>query len=340
METLRLGGTGLRPAKTGFGALPIQRIEQVEAIRILRHAVDGGINFFDTARRYTDSEEKIGAALSGVRKDVILASKLALADARSFEEDLHTSLKTLRTDYLDSLQIHNPPHVPTPDDADGCYQVLMKARRAGKIRFIGLTAHAANVAIEAIQSGLYDTVQFPFSCISDGPDLQIPELCREADVGFLAMKALGGGLIKNIPAAFVFMRSHDNVLPLWGIQKTAELEEFLALSAVPPAWDEDMARSVERERAELGASFCRGCGYCLPCMAGIDIPFVARVRLMLGRAPLAKVLNGEGRKKMARAPDCVQCGDCKRRCPYGLDVTGLVRDNSNFFLDFARRNGL
>ena len=341
METVRLGRTGLVVSKTGFGALPIQRVGMEEAKRILRRAVDGGLNFIDTARGYTDSEEKLGAALDpAVRRKLVLATKAGSADGEALTQSLHTSLHKLRTDYVDILQTHNPKHMPVPGDGSGHYEALLAARRAGKIRFIGLTAHSVDVAMQAAQSGLYDTVQFPLSYLSGGKDLALPGLCREADVGFLAMKPLGGGLIRNIPAAFAFMRGYDNVLPLWGIQKMEELEEFLALNAAPPAWDAAMEADVEQDRRELGSAFCRGCGYCMPCSEGIDISFVARVELMLHRQPLHKVVGEEGRAKLAAARDCTQCGECRSRCPYGLDAPELVRRNTEVFYDYLRRNGM
>jgi aryl-alcohol dehydrogenase-like predicted oxidoreductase len=341
METVRLGRTALVVNKTGFGALPIQRVGMEEAKRILRRAVDAGINCIDTARGYTDSEEKLGAALEpALRKTLVLATKARGADGEALMQSLHTSLKTLRTEYVDILQVHNPQRMPAPDDGSGCYEALLEARRAGKIRCIGLTAHSVDVAIQAARSALYDVVQFPFSYLSSGRDLEVPGICRDADVGFLAMKALAGGLIRNIPAAFAFMRGHDNVLPLWGIQKMEELEEFLALSAAPPVWDAAMEADVERDRRELGAEFCRGCGYCMPCPAGIEISFVARVELLLGRAPLQKTTDAEGREKLARVADCTKCGECRSRCPYGLDAPELVRRNAEFFHDYLRRHGM
>ena len=338
METVRLGRTGLVVNKTGFGALPVQRAGMEEAKRILRRAVEGGIDFFDTARAYTDSEEKLGAALDPVlRKKLVLATKAKSADGGALMESLHASLKTLRTEYVDILQAHNPQRMPAPDDGSGCYEALLEARRAGKIRFIGLTAHSVDVAIQAARSALYDTVQFPFSYLSGGRDLELPGICREADVGFLAMKGLGGGLIRNIPAAFAFMRSHENVLPLWGIQKMEELEEFLALGVAPPVWDAVMEADVEQDRRELGAEFCRGCGYCMPCSVGIDISLVARMELFLGRQPLQRVVEECG-AKMAAAVDCTQCGECRSRCPYGLDTPELVRRNTEFYQDYMRRH--
>ena len=341
MDTVRLGRTGLVVNKTGFGALPIQRVGMEEAKRILRRAIDGGINFIDTARGYTDSEEKLGAALDpAARKKLVLATKARSADTEALMQSLHASLQKLRTDYVDILQAHNPKRMPAPGDGSGFYEALLAARSEGKIRFIGLTAHSVDVAEQAVQSGLYDIVQFPFSYLSGGRDLAVPGICRDADVGFLAMKALGGGLIRNIPAAFAFLRGYDNVLPLWGIQKMEELEEFLALSAAPPVWDETMEASVAQDRRALGAAFCRGCGYCMPCAAEIEISFVARVELLLGRAPLQKVMDAEGRAKVAKAADCTQCGECRSRCPYGLDAPELVRRNAAFFHSYLRRRGM
>jgi predicted aldo/keto reductase-like oxidoreductase len=341
METVRLGRTGLVVNKTGFGALPIQRIGMEEAKRILHRAVEAGIHFFDTARGYTDSEEKLGATLDpALRKKIVLATKAKSEDGEALTQSLHASLKSLRTDYVDILQVHNPQKMPAPDDGSGCYEALLEARRAGKIRCIGLTAHSVDVAIQAARSGLYDTVQFPFSYLSSGKDLEVPGICRDADVGFLAMKALAGGLIRNIPAAFAFMRGYESVLPLWGIQKMEELEEFLALSAAPPVWDAAMEASVEKDRRELSAEFCRGCGYCMPCPAEIDISFVARVELMLSRQPLQKLLDAEGRAKLAKAADCTQCGECRSRCPYGLDTPDLVRRHRECFNNYLHSHGL
>jgi aryl-alcohol dehydrogenase-like predicted oxidoreductase len=340
METVRLGRTGLVVNKIGFGALPVQRLGMEEAKRLLRRAVDAGIDFFDTARGYTDSEEKLGAALDpAARKKVVLATKARPGDGEALAQSLHASLKKLRTEYVDILQVHNPQSVPAPGDGSGLYEALLEARRAGKIRFIGLSAHSVDVALQAARSGLYDTVQFPFSYISSGRDLEVPGACREAEVGFLAMKGLAGGLIRNIPAAFAFMRGHDNVLPLWGMEKMEELEEFLALGAAPPVWDAAMEASVEKDRRELGAAFCRGCGYCMPCPSGIEISLVARMEFYLRRQPLQRIMEEAG-AKMVVAADCTQCGACRPLCPYGLDTPELVRKNTEFYHNHMRSHGL
>lgn len=339
MEYMRLGRTGLQVARLGFGALPIQRASMDEAQRIVLRAYDAGVNFYDTARIYTDSEEKLGAAFAGIRHKVLIASKVK-GDAKAMEEALETSLRNLRTDYLDILQVHNAETVPLPDDGTGRYEVMAQAKQAGKARSLGLTAHSIDVAFAAVDSGLYDTVQFPFSLLSSGRDLELPAFCAKADVGFIAMKALGGGVLRNIPAAFSFIRRHEHVLPIWGIQRMEELEEFLALEASPPVWDEAMKASIAADQAALGKTFCRGCGYCLPCPAEIDIPIVARMVLMLGRAPWQEKVTPKEQAGMAKAKNCTGCGHCKANCPYHLDTPELVRTNLEGYEQFLRDKGI
>ena len=340
MQTLRLGRTELHVGRVAFGALPIQRIAIEDSTRILHRAVDAGITFFDTARNYTDSEEKMGAALSGMRHKIIIATKTNGTDAAKIRQDIQTSLSNLRTDYVDIYQTHNPKTVPLPGDGTGRYETFLELKASGAIRFIGLTAHSVDNAIKAVQSGLYDTVQFPFSLLASGKDLDLPGMCRDADVGFLGMKGLGGGLIRNIPAAFAFTRRYDNVLPLWGIQTLAELEEFLALDAAPPAWDHSMEEAVQAETAALGKSFCRACAYCLPCPAKIEIPTVARLMPLLGRSPWQRFATPEWQEKIAKTKDCTLCGACKTRCPYELDTPALVAENAAGYRRFMQEKGV
>jgi len=325
METTRLGRTELTVTRTAFGALPIQRIDMDEAKAVLRKAYESGINFFDTARAYTDSEEKIGHALADVRGEIILATKTHGQDKRTVLEHIETSLRKLRTDCVDILQLHNPRTLPDPNDPDSSYSGLLEARRKGMVRFIGVTNHRIDLAKEAVDSGLYDTMQFPLSAISADKDLDLIGQCQEADVGLIAMKALCGGLLNNARVAFTFLRQYPNVVPIWGIQRMSELDEFLALDADPPAMDEAMSAAVERERRELAGDFCRACGYCLPCPQDIPIPMAARMGLLLRRAPSASFLTPEWQEKMRRIENCIDCGQCRERCPYGLDTPALLR---------------
>jgi aryl-alcohol dehydrogenase-like predicted oxidoreductase len=328
MEHTRLGRTGLMVSRTSFGALPIQRVDFEQARTILRGAYEGGINFFDTARGYSDSEEKIGYALSDVRDEVFLATKSSGArDKVSLLERLEVSLGNMRTDHVDLLQLHNPRTLPDPDDPDSLYGGLLEARRKGMTRYIGITNHKLDNALAAARSGLYDTVQFPLSAISSDADLALVHVCREHDVGLIAMKALSGGLLTDARLAFAALRRFDNVVPIWGIQREGELAEFLALEADPPALDDDMRAAIERERTELAGDFCRGCGYCLPCQVDIPIPMAARMSLLLRRSPSARFLTPEWQEQMRRIEDCVECGQCSERCPYDLDTPALLKKN-------------
>ena len=225
MTTVTLGKTGITVNKNGFGALPIQRITKDEAAKLLRKAYDGGITLFDTARAYSDSEEKIGYAMSDIRNHIYITTKTAAKDADGFWKDLETSLGLLKTDHVDVYQFHNPSVCPKPGDGTGLYEAAVKAKEQGKIRFIGITNHKLSVAHEAIESGLYDTLQFPFCYLCSDEDIKLVEECKAHDMGFIAMKALSGGLITNSAAAYAFEAQYDNVLPIWGVQRVAELDE-------------------------------------------------------------------------------------------------------------------
>ena len=327
MAEITLGKTGITVNKNGFGALPIQRISRDEAGALLRQAFDGGIRFFDTARVYTDSEEKIGYALSEMRQELYIATKTAARTAEAFWKDLHTSLTLLKTDYVDLYQFHNPAFCPRPGDESGLYDAMVEAKRQGKIRFIGLTNHRLNVAREAIDSGLYDTLQFPFSYLSGSQEVGLVTGCKEKNMGFLSMKALSGGLITNSAAAYAFQAQY-NTLPIWGVQRPSELEEFLRYVENPPEMTAELAAVIEKDRKELAGSFCRGCGYCMPtCPAKIDIATAARMSLLLRRSPSADHLREKGQAIMKKIEDCVHCGQCSAHCPYELDTPKLLEEN-------------
>ena len=317
----------------------MQRTEMSEAIRILRRAYDAGINFYDTARGYTDSEEKIGVALSDVRDRVIIATKSGATTKSTLLSDLEMSLRNLRTDYVDVFQLHNPAELPDPDDPDSAYAGLIEARKKGMARFIGVTSHSLDRAEATVDCGLYDTLQYPLCYISSAEDLAIVDRCRAADVGLIAMKPFSGGLITNARAAFAFLRQYENSVPVWGFQRMQELEELLALDADPPAVDDEIRAAIDRDRTELAGEFCRACAYCLPCAAGIEIPMAARMSLLLRRMPYQRFLSDEWREKMHRIEDCRQCDHCITNCPYGLDVPSLLKkmlaDYEEFYQDHA-----
>ncbi len=327
MEMVTLGKTGITVNKNGFGALPIQRISKGEAVDLLRKARAGGITFFDTARAYTDSEEKLGEAFGGTWDGIYVSSKTASMTPEGFWRDLETSLSNLKTDHLDIYQFHNPAVCPKPGDGSGMYECMLEARQQGKIRHIGVTNHRLAVAHEAIDSGLYETLQFPLSYLSSDKDLELVEKCGQVGMGFIAMKALSGGLITDSAAAYAFLAQFPHVLPIWGVQREKELDEFLSYVENPPALTEERRAFIDQDRKELQGEFCRGCGYCMPCPAGIEINNCARMSLLIRRAPSAAHLTEAMQQKMMRIEQCLHCGQCKSKCPYNLDTPALLEKN-------------
>lgn len=327
MATVKLGKTGIVTDKNGFGALPIQRVSDDEAVRILQKAYDGGVTFFDTARFYTDSEHKLGLAFKGMRDKVIIATKTAAKNADEFWKDIRTSLDNLQTDYIDIYQFHNPSFCPKPGDGTGLYEAMLEAKQNGMIKHIGITNHRLKVAHEAIDSGLYETLQFPFCYLASDEDIELVTKCKQADMGFIAMKALSGGLITDSRAAYAFEAEFDNVLPIWGVQRESELDEFLSYVTNPPAMTDDIRALIDNDRKQLQGDFCRGCGYCMPCPAGIEINNCARMSLLLRRSPSELQLTPEVQAKMMKIEDCMHCGHCRSMCPYHLDTPTLLAKN-------------
>lgn len=195
------------------------------------------------------------------------------------------------------------------------------------IRHIGITNHRLSVAQEAIDSGLYETLQFPFCYLSGEKELALVEACRDKQMGFIAMKALSGGLITDSAAAYAYLAQFDNVLPIWGIQRESELEEFLSYISAPPVMTEEIQALIHRDREELSGEFCRGCGYCMPCPAGIEIHNCARMSLLLRRSPSALQLTEEVQEKMKKIETCLHCNQCRSKCPYELDTPALLKKN-------------
>ena len=327
MDRITLGKTGITVCRNGFGALPIQRIGKEDAAYLVRKAYENGVEFFDTARAYSDSEEKLGYATASFRNKIYIATKTAAKNGEELKKDLETSLSLLKNDYIDLYQFHNPSFCPKPNDGTGLYEAMLEAKAEGKIRHIGITNHRLGVAKEAIESGLYETLQFPFSYISGEKEMELKDLCRKNNMGFIAMKGLAGGLLNNSRACYAFMAQFDNVLPIWGIQREKELDQWIGYNENPPVLDEEIKAIIEKDRKELSGDFCRGCGYCMPCPMGIQISECARMIQMIRRSPSEGQLGAEAQAMMANIHNCVKCGKCMDKCPYSLPIPTLLEKN-------------
>ncbi len=327
MTKIELGHTGIVIEKNGIGCLPLQRVSKEEAVMLLRKAKDNGFNYFDTARAYSDSEEKLGEAFDGVREEVFIATKTNAQNADKFWKDLETSLNTLKTDYIDVYQFHNPAFCPKPGGEDGLYDAMLKAKEEGKIRHIGITNHRLAVAQEAIDSGLYETLQFPFSYLAGEPEHTLVDNCRKAGMGFIAMKALAGGLIRDGYTAAAYMQTQDIVVPIWGIQREWELDQFIDCVKNGAELTEERFKTIEADRSQLSGEFCRGCGYCMPCPVGIEINSCARMALMVRRAPTKAWVSEAWQQKMNMIEQCLHCNSCASKCPYHLDTPRVLQEN-------------
>lgn len=325
MAKVTLGNTGITVEKNSFGALPIQRISMEAAVKLLRKAYEHGVTFYDTARFYTDSEEKLGEAFDGMREKVYIATKTGAADAEGFWKDIHTSLNNLRTDYIDLYQFHNPAFCPKPGDGSGLYEAMLEAKEKGMVRHIGITNHRLNIAEEAVESGLYETLQFPFCYLAAQKDMDLVEKCKRAGMGFIAMKALSGGLITNSAAAYAFLARFDNVLPIWGVQREAELDEFLSYIDNPPELTEELAAVIAHDREELSGDFCRGCGYCMPCPQNVDIPAAfSAYNHKYSEGSISALqeyfMCTALRKDYSGVANCIECGKCELHCPQHVEI--------------------
>jgi predicted aldo/keto reductase-like oxidoreductase len=337
MKTVRLGRTGLMVSRVGMGGIPLQRPLEDEAIQVVHRALEFGINFFDTAAGYGNSEERLGralAALVGRRDQVIIATKSGRADKAGATEALERSLKRLRTDVIDVWQLHNISSAEKYAQVTGPGGSLEAAREAlqtGKIRHIGLSSHNLDVAIEAVKSGLFETIQFPFNYVTREPVDELIPLAREHDVGFIGMKPFAGGRLDNATLSIKYVLQFDSVVPDPGIETVEEIEE---IAAIVESGDWELTpqerQQIEARRAEMGTQFCRQCGYCQPCPEGVPISMVLITEVMWKLWPRETFLEWMGRA-IDGARNCAQCGGCEAKCPYQLPIREMLAQNIAFY---------
>ena len=330
MERVRFGKTELQVSRIAFGGIPIQRLSLADAAEVVRGVIGLGVNFLDTANAYSDSEEKIGLAVKGMRRDsLVLASKSQSRDKRTFLEHLDLSLKRLGTDYIDIHQLHM---VSTQADYDavfgegGAYEGLTQAVHAGKVRFPAFSSHSVPMACRIMREGKFAVVQLPFNYVDDEAAKEAVPLARELDMGFIAMKPFGGGLLSDANLSVKYLLQFDGVVPDPGIEKLSEMEEIVCVAESGGALTAEDRAAIEQAKTELGDRWCHRCDYCQPCPQGIRISTALTVHSMFSRMPFHQV-NALSGVAMEGAQACTECRECTTRCPYNLNIPELIKEN-------------
>ena len=333
MEYVTLGKTGLKISRLGFGGIPIQRIDAVAANELLEAVRTAGINYIDTARGYTVSEELIGQAIEGHRDEFVLATKSMSRDRESMERDINISLKNLRTDYIDLYQVHNPTvaNIDQVCAPGGALEALMAAKAAGKIGHLGLTAHSIEVFSRALQEPWLETIMFPYNLVENQGE-ELMAQARAKGVAVIVMKPLAGGAIEDARLALRYINQNPNVtVVIPGMYSPEEVKKNLeAMEDTAPLSDQEKER-IEEIRQELGTNFCRRCNYCAPCTVGISIPNLFLFQGYLKRYGLGDWARSRYSAQAVKASACVECGACEERCPYHLPIREMLKSVAKDF---------
>lgn len=333
MRYCQLGKTGLKVSEVGFGGIPIMRLSKEEAVKVVRTAYEKGINFYDTANMYGDSEEKMGQAFRGIRDKVVIATKTMKRNKEKATQDIENSLKMLQTDYLDLFQLHQVTQEKEWEEASGPQGVLeavYKAKEEGKIRHIGITSHSLEMAVKLAKTGIFSTVQFPFNFIEEALKDKLTILVEELGLGVIAMKPFGGGMIDNAQIAFKFLRQFPQVVPIPGYHSVEAVEEIIAFYQEANIVTDQDLQLMEQYKNELGKEFCRRCEYCQPCPQGVKITPSMGYRVVAKRMSPQKAVVFSG-PAIETVKNCVECGECVERCPYNLPIPQILKKHYDLY---------
>ena len=334
MQTRRLGKTELQVSRIGFGGIPIQRLTEEDAIKVVQRCLDLGVTFLDTANGYTTSEARIGKAIAGRREQVILATKTAARDKATALEHLELSLKQLQTEYIDLWQFHNLSTEAAYEQVlgpGGAMEAAQEALASGKIRHLGVTSHSLDLAIKMTPTGHFETVQVPLNFVTNEALTELLPLARQHDVGFIAMKPLAGGLLDNANLAIKWLLQFDDVVPDPGIEQVAEIEEIVRIVEGPWELSAEERQEIDHIRTEVGTRFCRRCQYCLPCPQGINITLMMNVRSFMKRFSADWFEKSNFSAVIETARTCIDCGQCEERCPYHLPIREMLSENIAYY---------
>ncbi len=333
MEYRILGKTGLKVSSLGFGGIPIQRID-AEGTKVLMHKMmDAGINYIDSARGYTVSEEYLGYALEGIREHFILATKSMARDKEGMARDIDISLKNFRTDYIDLYQFHNPNAAQLEQilAPGGAMEAMLEAKAAGKIGHIGITLHSLDVFEQVVEMDWVESVMFPYNIVETHAEAMIAK-CTEKNIGFIAMKPLAGGALEDAALAMRFVCANPNVsVVIPGMAAEKELIQNLAAANDVRPLSADELTAMQMIRDQLGTNFCRRCNYCQPCTAGLNISGMFTFEAYHNRYGLQEWAAGRYMALPKQASDCVDCGACEERCPYHLSIRQMLKKVAESF---------
>jgi predicted aldo/keto reductase-like oxidoreductase len=334
MRTVRLGKTGLIVSRVGFGGIPIQRLTEEEAVRVVRRCLELGITLLDTAHGYSTSEERIGKAIAGRRAELVLATKTPARDKKTALEHLELSLKRLQTDYIDLWQLHNVSTAEVYNKvmgAGGAMEAAQEALRAGKVRHVGVSSHSLDMAVKMAPTGLFETLQFPFNFVGDEAEQGLLPLCRQHDVGFIAMKPFAGGMLDDARLAIKYLLQFDGVVADPGVQSVAEIEEIAAIAEGPWGLTAEERQEMARIRGEMEPRFCHRCDYCQPCPKEVKISTAVTAQSFWKRFPPERFFSGFVKEAVDSARRCADCGECEERCPYRLPIREMLSENIAFY---------
>lgn len=333
MEYRILGKTGLKISRMGFGGIPIQKTSAEETKTLIRFLMEQGVNYIDTARGYTVSEEYLGYALEGIRDRFVIATKSMARTKEAMEKDISISMNNLRTDYIDLYQVHNP----TAKDLEqvlapgGALEALREAKAAGKIGHIGITLHAVELFEQAVEMDWVETIMFPYNIVETQGEELIAK-CKEKNIGFIDMKPLAGGAIEDAKTAIRFIVNNPNVtVVIPGMATLEEAKENLASAEDTTPLTEQENAAIESIRKALGSNFCRRCNYCAPCAAGISIPAVFMMEGYYNRYDLKDWAKARYDAFLHKASECIGCGACETRCPYNLPIRQMMKKAAETF---------
>jgi predicted aldo/keto reductase-like oxidoreductase len=340
MQYKLLGKTNLKISVIGFGGIPIQRLDKEQAVKVVSYAIEKGINFFDSARAYTVSESYIGEAIKDKRSQVILATKGPATDYKGFKANICDSLTAFNTHYIDLYQVHNIKDCAAVDrifGEDGAYSAFVEEKAKGKVNHFGLTCHKREVLQYALDNygDKIETIMFPYNIVETQGE-ELFESAKQKNIGVVVMKPLAGGNLTNINLALRFCAVNPCVsVVIPGMASFTEIDDDIEVDT-SPLTEREKAECIETVR-QLGNSFCRRCGYCAPCSAGIDIPTCFTFQNYLKNYSLADWAYDRYKAMKATAEKCVKCGECIKRCPYELDIIHKLENVAKDFDEYAKK---